>query len=260
MSDFNASSEKPERYLVPSEGPQAEPISRAYATLEEKCAHLQANAILLVPKKDTLRGRTVEHGLGADVVTKLRRDQQVLLPDGRLVALRTQRTFRDRCTSDIILAIYPSGRMLDQIDESKYSKAIIVVPWRMEDVRQWQRAWNPHVLGEPLAQPAPLIDNPVVEEGLKRLTRMLGPGSPDMSGLDDRNLAKQFLWELWTHDELYDPHAIRAWAIRHGWPPRYADQLRRYAQDIRDGKRVQLGHPLWRSDILDELRRYAQHK
>ena len=246
-----------ERYVVPAEGPEAEPIPRAYTMLDEECAHFGANAIVLVPGKDTLTRRTVQQGLGRPVVASLLKGQQVVLPGGGLAALRTERTFRDSFTSDIILAIYPTQRMLGQIDEAKYATAIIVVPWRMEDLREWQRMWNPHVVGQPDGEPQQLLDNAVVEEGLKRLTTMLGPASLEMSSLDDRNLAKQLLWELWRHDELYDPDAIRAWAMRHDWPPRYADQLREYAQHIKDGKHVRLGHRLWRDDIVDQLRRGA---
>lgn len=246
-----------ERYVVPAEGPQAEAITRAYALLDEKCAHFGRNAIILVHKKDTLRRRTVEQGLGTDVAARLLKGQQVVLPGRGLVTLKSERTFRYSFSSDIILAIYPSQRMLGQIDEANCATAIIVLPWRMEDLREWQRMWNPHVVGQPDGEPQQLLDNAVVEEGLKRLTTMLGPASLEMSSLDDRNLAKQLLWELWRHDELYGPDAIRAWAIRHDWPPRYADQLREYAQDIKDGKRVRLGHRLWRDDIVDQLRRGA---
>jgi hypothetical protein len=247
-----------QRYLIPAEGPEVEPIRIALALLGQKCADLGQHGLVLVPKMDTLTRTTVQQGLGPLVAGLLLKGHDVVLPGGGLVSLRTERTFRDSLTSHIILAIYPSGRMFDQLDEAKYSKAIIVVPWRMESVREWQTTWNPHVIGEPDTEHQQLIDNPVVVEGLKRLTNALGPGTPELSGLDDRDRAKQLLQQLWQNNEVYDPDDIRAWALRHGWPPRSANQLRQYAQDIKAGKRMRVRHPLWRSDIVDELRRTVE--
>jgi len=246
------------RYLVPAQGPEIEPITTAFALLVKLCNDLQRHAILLVPTKRNVRRTTLETVLGTEVAKALAKGESVKLPGGWNLTLRTERTFQDSWTSDIIIGVYVTKRMLDQIDSAANAAAIVVVPWLMDDVTGWKRTWNPHVLGEPPAPPEALIENAVVQEGLKALTGRVNL-STGLAHPSDKAAAVQLFRELYRHGELYDPDSVRAWALRNGWTPEGADDLRYVAQAILDRRRIRGGrYPVWSPDIIEVLRERAK--
>jgi hypothetical protein len=249
-----------ERHLVPANGPQVEPIKTALNLLTELCEKLDRDGILLVPTKANVRGTTLEEALGTKVAKALSKGQRVGLLGGRKLGLRTERTFWDSWTIEVIIAVYPTQRMLDQIDSARNAAAVIVVAWIMDDVREWRRTWNPHVLGEAPTAPEVLIENPVVEEALKMLTSTVNL-STGLTHPSDKEAAVQLFRQLYKKRELYDPNSIRAWALRNGWAPKGADQLRDVAQAILDRRPIRGGrHPYWRRDIIKVLREQAKGK
>lgn len=226
--------------------------------LAKLCNDLQTHAILLVPTMANVKRTTLETALGTEIAKALVKGEPVRLPGGWNLALRTERTFRDAWTSDIIIAVYATQRMLDQIDSTSNAAAVIVVPWLMEHVAEWIRTWNPHVLGEPQVAPEVLIENPVVEEALKVLTDIVNL-STGLAHPRDKESAVQLFRLLYNHGELYDPDSVRAWALRHGWTPEGANDLKRVAQAILDRRRIRGGrYPVWRPDIMKVLRERAR--
>ena len=116
------------RYLVPADGSQVEPIQTALALLSKLCQDFKRDGILLVPTKGNVRGTTLEEALGTEIAKALLKGEQVGLPGGQSLRLRTERTFRDSWTSDVIMGVYANERMLDKIDNARNAAAVIVVP------------------------------------------------------------------------------------------------------------------------------------
>lgn len=241
------------RYLVPANGPEVEPIRIALALLAKLCEDLGKSAILLIPAKQSIQGTTLETALGTNAVKSLLQGRSVKLPGGGNLRLKTQRTFQDGWTSDIIMGVYVTRKMLNQIDSADDAAAVIIVPWVMDDVKEWRRTWNPQVLGEEPAVTEKLIENPVVEEALKMLTDLVNLQT-GLSHPSDKAAAVDLFRRLYKNQELYDPDSIRAWALRNGWTPDGADQLRSVSQAILDRRPIRGGRSPLRPDIIKVLR------
>jgi len=250
------------RYLVPATGPDVSKIELALLKLESICEELGGNkdAILLIPTKNNLRGTSLETALGKDVADALYKGKSVKLNSGGNLKLETERTFRGLWRSDIILGVYVTKKMLNMIDDAKDAKAVIVVPWNIKDVKEWQMTWNPILIGESenKSSPKKLIENPVVEEALKTLTKRVNL-STGLSHPSDRDAAIELFRILLKNNELFDPVAIRAWAIRNGWTSEGADELKDIAEGVLKGKRYRVSpYSSWAKDIIEQLRDAAK--
>lgn len=229
-----------ERYLIPADGPDVMAIQRAIVLLDELSARLnQQHAIMLIPSKQNLQG-VIEQALGKQVTKALAQGKWVSLPSGANVRLETQRTFRDFGSQDLILGIYVTQRMLNQIDGAKQAAAVVVVPWTMEEVAEWQRTWNPKLPGQEQAPSATVVDNLVVKAALEMLTHTVNL-STGLSHPSDKTQAVRLFRLLLDNGESYDADSVRAWAMRNGWTPEGADQLHAVVQAILERKRIKGG-------------------
>ncbi len=248
------------RYLFPANGPEVEPIETALALLAELCESFESpkDAILLIPAKKHIRGTSLETALGTKRTEALLKGEPVRLPGGGNLRLESQQTFQGSWTSGIVIGVYVTRKMLDQIDSARNAAAVIVVPWTMDDVTEWGRTWNPQVLGEAPAVSEALIESRVVEEALKMLTNSVNL-STGLSHPSDRAAAVGLFRLLYRNKELYDPDSIRAWALRNSWTPEGADQLRTVARAILDRRPLRGGRqPHWSPNIIEVLRERAK--
>lgn len=240
------------RYLVPTNESGINPVEAAFDLLEELSRELNKDAFLLVPTKKYIEDTTLEEFLGRNEMKTLLQGKSIELQSGKNLILESQRTFQYRGASEIIIGIYVTKRMLNQIDSVRNAVAVIVVPWNMDEVVEWRETWNPEIVGDAPTVRELLIENPVIEEALKALTISVNLSSGLSHPLDKASAVNLFHL-LRDNRELYDSDSIRAWALRNGWTPSGADQLRDVAQDILDGKRIRGGrHPRWRIEILRE--------
>lgn len=245
---------KIQRYLVPADGPEVEPIKNALSLLAQLCQKLDSDAILLIPTKRNMRGTTVETALGIEVSKILSKGGQVTLPGGKKLRLETVRTFQALWSPDIIFGVLADKKMLDLIDSMKNASAVIVVPWIMSEVSEWKRAWNPQVLGESPTTAEVLIDNPVVEEALKMLTDSVNL-STGLSHPSDKAAAVELLRLLYRNGESFDVDSIRAWVLRNEWDPKGANQLGAVAQAILNRRPIRGSKYLqWPTDIIQQIR------
>lgn len=140
-----------------------------------------------------------------------------------------------------VLAAWPQRDALARIDGDGRTRALCVIPWGDESVLAWARAHDPELLGGAQAS-APIRLDPVVEQGMLQLTRMVNHANSLAGALDHRD-AVAVLRELHRggyrlpHDDLY------AWALGHGWRPRGAERLRDMAERIDAGRVVQMKGP-----------------
>lgn len=247
-----------ERFLVPANGPEVEPMREAILLAARLANEKNTNATLFTPDRD-LRGKSIEAALGREVAKKLMSGKTLQLPGGACLDLQSARTF-PRHSSNVVLAAYPDKGMLDQIDAAKNAPAVVVVPLTISEVEDWRRSWNPAVLGAPRQPAEVLIANPIVEEAMKALTGRINLGT-GLIHPRDKAAAVGLLRELRVAGETFHPDDLRAWAVRHGWTPKDADQLRQVAQATLTGRSLRTRAPAgWKPDIIEILRRRAKNR
>jgi len=218
-----------------------------------------SDVVLFIPTKAQLDGTIIDATLGERVCKALNQGEKVSLPDGSTLTCETKRTFNNYLSTEVILCAFPDEDMLKAVDSVKSLKIAIIVPWHMEDIAEWARAWNPVIPGEERDEAERLIANPVVEEAMAMLTRHINL-STGLINPSDKGSAIELLKILRDNGELYDPASLRAWALRHNWTPEGAGGLEKYAQAVLDRKPVRGDKHAWRSDIIETLRRRASDK
>ena len=169
--------------------------------------------------------------------------------------MKTERTFRSPSNSNIIFGFLVTKKMLDEIDGSKRTHAVIIVPWKNKEVEEWVQTWNPNIIGEKQIDVEEVIINPVVEEGLKTI-----PSHNNLYHPSDKDMAVELLKRLHENGELFDPISVRVWAVRNGWSPEGADNMKDIAQGVIDKKRFRKSpSPIFRDDIIEVLRGRVQN-
>ena len=218
-----------------------------------------SDVVLFIPTRAQLDGTIIDATLGERVCRALKKGEKVSLPDGSTLTCETKRTFNNYLSTEAILCAFPDEDMLKAVDSVKNLKIAVIVPWYMEEIAEWVRAWNPVILGKEHGEAERLIANPVVEEAMAMLTRHINLSTGLTNPSDKRN-AIELLKILRDNGELYDPASLRAWALRHGWSPQGAEDLEKYAQAVLQRKPVQGNKHAWNPNIISILRQKASEK
>lgn len=250
------------RILIPSQGPQEKPIKLGISLAAKACENLEnsINVVLLTPTKN-LSG-TIEEALGRKYTKELEKGNKLKMTDNSKLSLESIRTFESWTKADVIVAIHADKKMLDKIDSNNNFSYVFVVPWIMDDdIEEWIRTWNPDIYGEKNKNnPEKIIENPVVEKALESLTSRInlstGLGHPL-----DKNAAVDLFRLLHKNNESFDPKSIRAWAVKNGWRPDFADKLQSIAQAIIDRKSIKGGQEKsWNSNLINILRNEVKNE
>lgn len=158
-----------------------------------------------------------------------------------------------------ILAIYPSQKALNLIDDTKCDNNIVVLAWTDNDVKQWVITWAPKVLqfkdDKPyqIPQQAALFD-PVVEVALSELATSVNI-SNELSGPMDKRDAVETFRLLAKFGYVYDVYAVRSFLLRNGWGSRGVDRACKIAEDIQNGKKLKAGATEWTDAWVDRWRK-----
>jgi hypothetical protein len=157
-----------------------------------------------------------------------------------------------------VLAAWPDRKHLADIDGHTRTTALCVIGWSDDDTAGWLAAYQPTLLASADAPTtAPAISDPVVVEGMKRLTAMVNHAN-NLAGPLDKRDAVDVLMRLRDAGHDYDPEALYAWALAHGWNPRGAERLRELASKAAAGTRLRRGMPsALREDIVQVWRDVA---
>lgn len=248
------------RYLVPVTNLNYETtaIKTALAKAYELALEAPVKEVLLItPTNHQLAwGTTLVEAIGERAAKALLTQRS--LPFGQeSVSLihESERTFQNRWIQGVILAVYAGKKILDKVDDCPKAYAVVVVPGRLDQTSEWVKARSPEIVGDS-TKPAPerLIDNPVVERAMEYLTDSINLNN-DLVTSYDRGLAIEFLKMLRDGGEDFKPSDLRAWAIRHGWSPKGADNLRDLGQKILDRRSVRGGMPGFSgAKLLKQLR------
>lgn len=252
----------PYRYLVQIYGPDVTAVRKGLAQAHSLAREAPAKqVVLLTPTKKQLQNGTIPEAFGTQVTATLLRGQQVLLPHEVSLSHATERTFRGSPLGCVILVVYGRSSLLDVADAAYQAYGIVVVPWMESDVQEWIRTWTPHIVGTATTESEErLVADPVVEKALGVLTRSVNLSS-GLAHATDRAAAIQLLRMLRDSGHTYDPTAIRAWAVRNGWSPSTANELRDLAQAVLDRRRLRARNERhWRPDLIGQLRREVEEE
>ncbi len=250
------------KLYIPSYGPAAEPIKKAfYWLLDTAVREGRERAYLAAPTLHNLDG-AISEALGEDLVKLLQRDKSitVTLEGASLnLDLLTERIDSDSIHKGPALVFYPNARLLEKMDDHYGITDVLVVPWIMQDIQEWIETWNAQELGMEHRQvDEPAFSDPVVEAALKSLTIRVnlstGLGHPS-----DRDAAIWLFRNLKRENIRYNPIEIKGWLVRHGWRTRHANKVKEVAEKIQNGKRLRTYHKsdVWVENIIEIWREDA---
>jgi hypothetical protein len=246
-----------ERYVVPEDPPrEVDCLKKAIGLAIQLHTRLNCSGeiVLLVPNKKTVDGTTLVGAIGLKAVSELKKNRTITVNYTHRLRLESESTIKKVYGAEVIVAIYAYPKMLDEVDRLLDVKAVVVVPWNMNDVTMWIQTWNPIIFGQQPTPPKKLIQNPVVEQALRTITNRInlstGLGHPS-----DHEFAIDLLKCVHKRLGLESASSTRAWAIQNGWYPEDADQLARIVQSLLDGKRVHGGRKGFRctKEVIERL-------
>lgn len=245
------------RYYIHTEGPDEHAVRLGFAWLADSAKHAGApvTALLAVTVKDNLRG-VISNVIGDQIVTALAAGKTVPIAHTpisiRLITLRTKHSILQ---GGPVLALYPTKKLLDMLDELYGVTEILVVPWRLAPVQYWIDTWAPQELtSSATTAPAVTVKNPVVVEALKTLTSTVNL-STGISHPSDHKAAIDLFHRLTEANEQFEPLEVRAWLVSQGgWSPRDADQVRSIAEAVLARRRIRGGGRFWADDIVKQWR------
>lgn len=254
-----------QRYLLPfdySEETQQKSIKTAFILAHKLCTTEfpdVKNIDLIIPVKDNLRYSTLGAVLGNNIQAALLKGNKVKLANQAFMTLFTERTYKKFSSTEFIIVVFATQKILDLVDGLPSAKVVIVASEYDEIITRWQKTWNPIIPGSK-HQPhdEELLKDPVTIQALKSLSNRVNL-STGLSHPSDRNAAISLFKILKKARIIFDPDSVRAWAMRNNWSPRGADQLMQVASDIKNGKRIRGGdRPSWAENILEIWKKDAQ--
>lgn len=175
--------------------------------------------------------------------------------------IESERTFAKKRYSwrgTAALALWPTAKMLALLDETPDLAALAAVPWQLKGLDAWRASRRPiDLLGVAEQAAVPSIADPVVRVALEHLTLSVNLGT-GLTHPSDKDHAIETFRALRKAGHLWNPDKLHAWALATGWTNDGADDLRKYAAGILDGRRFQTkGQYGLRSDVVEHWRREA---
>lgn len=140
---------------------------------------------------------------------------------------------------------------------TNFITALCVVAWNEDLLRPWVTFARPELLGDTSAWdvPTPGLD-PVVEEGMKNLTRTINHSNTIAGGYEKDDVVSTLL-ALHDAGYLLDGTALVGWAVAHGWTGNNPALLGKYVTSINKGSRPQvLGR--FKPNLIDYLQGEAR--
>ena len=224
----------PTRILVPIDDsdPQSLTVALGYAkSIAARGSPRPHKVVLLTHTKRQLQSTSLASHLGSQVTKALAAGTPVGLGDGVFLYHETLQTLRYGASDAVIVAFYADGRMLEFVDGLSDVAGAIAVPWPLDGANNWTERWTPHVHGQAARAPATLLSDPVIENALRMLTRMINLAHGVLHPRD-KQYANETLRILRAKGHAAPADRIKSWAIREGWKPDAADELGKLAARI----------------------------
>lgn len=226
----------PIRVLIPIDSQESEALRLALGYAQEICKKAASRDVLLVTHtKDQLRHTPLADHLGTNASKALLAGRSVPLPSGAALRHGTVATLRYFSGKAATIAYYANETLLEFVDGMNGLAGVVAVPWVPGEADQWRERWTPIVHGEGKQEPAPILDDPIIEAGLLAVSNIINL-SHSLLQSRDKQWVDETLRILRAKGHALDAAKIKNWAIRHSWKPGAADELAKLARKIGEMK------------------------
>ncbi|MBN8807814.1 MAG: hypothetical protein J0I47_06215 [Sphingomonas sp.] len=224
----------PTRVVVPIDDsdPQSLKIALGYAQiLADNASPKAGKVILLTHTKAQMQSSSLASHLGAQATKALSGGKPVRLNGDLMLQHETMQTLRYGANNAVIVVFYAEDKILDFVDGLAGVAGVVAVPWPLDGAKGWTDRWTPRVHGQPVQAPAPLLTDPVIEQALRSLSRMVNLSHGVMNPRDKQH-AEETLRILRAKGHSAPGDRIKSWAVREGWKPGAAEELAKLAGRI----------------------------
>lgn len=131
-------------------GNHPDAVEKGFEWLQEEWQDPEnRDTVIAVPSKrnlDNIQG-TLKPLLGESGFKDLKSsDNYTNLGKGLHLHTMTKRIHPNKWDGGPVLALFVNDEQLEEIDELRGTTSILVVPWRREDVSNWEDRWSPDVV------------------------------------------------------------------------------------------------------------------
>lgn len=241
----------PDRYITNSASSDRNALADGFKKTLELCAIHSHNAVILhLPVKTHLRQLSLL--LNQKLINALKKNNYGSW-NSITFTLHTTRLEISDWTEDIVLSLYPTSKMTDNLNDLKRAKAIVVVPWIDKEREMWIKTWNPKIIGGEEVEIENLKVDPRLERALSALTGIINV-STGLTHSSDRESAIQLLQILHRNGIHLKPGNMKIWALQNGWTSDGANDLQDIAQRILEGRKFRTsGVNMWNDKFIQEL-------
>lgn len=152
--------------------------------------------------------------------------------------IETIKTYKDCSTpSEIVITLGLDEEHLFKVDDYYSVKAIIAIPWLMENIQKWVQTWNPKELRGKKDDIKP-FPNPtcIVIKALEELTETINLSS-GFSHPSDENRVKTTILTLHKYEAELNSDIVASYLIRElGWESDLANKIMQLINTLNTGK------------------------
>ena len=213
---------------------------------------LKSSAGWLVCDTKSPLGGMIRDVIGTQAAAALEKGKMVPMNGLGSLSFYSSRVLPNRAAGAVILACHPSAKLLDHLDRLRDAAALIVLPWTLDDIRNWQAARGPEDILGKSSLPAATISNPVLAGALESIYHRINV-STGISHPLDRDAVIDAFRILRDANEAVDPRQVRAWLVQKGMEASNADDIAAIAANPSKFRRNS-SRGSWAANILDQWR------
>ena len=227
-------------YFIRSSGADRNALKKALSWLLE----MGDRGYLAVPSFRSLDGPISEE-LGKAAVYELK-SKGVCTVMGKQITMVTKTTMILDAKGAPLVAIYPYGHFLDSLDSIHNVSSMLILPWSMQEIDTWTRAWGAKELGGKRVKAGMDVPgNKVAVEALKDICARVNP-SWGVENPSDRDAFVQAFALLREAGEVFVPSDLKIWLVtKQGWRATQAEEVAEIAAEVLLGRMVSQGNPVW---------------
>jgi hypothetical protein len=227
-------------YFIRSSGADRNALKKALGWLLE----MGDRGFLAVPSYRALDGPIGEE-LGKAVVYELKSKGTATIM-GKQITVITKTTAVLDAKGAPLVAIYPYGHFLDSLDSIHNVSSILILPWSMQEIDTWTKAWGAKELGGKRVKAGTSESGSLV--AIEALKEICGKANP-ASGIESPAVRDAFVQAfvlLKEAGEVFIPSDLKIWLIANqGWRAILAEEVAETAAEVLLGRMVAQGKPIW---------------
>ncbi len=151
--------------------------------------------------------------------------------------IKTRKTYSDPHSSkDIVITMGLDSEDVMKVDDFYGVKAIIAIPWLLEQLEDWVQTWAPtDIRTQKQPENYPLPD-PIVQEAMKELTSSVNM-TTGIHHHSDEHQAKTFIRALHKYMDGLNGDIVAAYMVRElGWKADHARDIKKLIDTLNNGK------------------------